>query len=67
MMQNVQVLKITRTKEIIFSAVFTALAIYAPMVVHHFAGVDGGRKFLPMPFFVLLAGRGLQPDSRARL
>ncbi|HBB37523.1 MAG: hypothetical protein UX02_C0006G0026 [Candidatus Moranbacteria bacterium GW2011_GWC1_45_18] len=56
MMQNVQVLKITRTKEIIFSAVFTALAIYAPMVVHHFAGVDGGRKFLPMPFFVLLAG-----------
>ncbi len=55
-MQSIQVLKITRTKEILFSAVFTALAIYAPMVVHHFAGIDGGRKFLPMPFFVLLAG-----------
>lgn len=58
-MQNIQVLKITKTKEIIFSAVFTALAVYAPMVVHYFAGVDGGRKFLPMPFFVLLAGLAL--------
>ncbi|PIU78769.1 MAG: hypothetical protein COZ28_01805 [Candidatus Moranbacteria bacterium CG_4_10_14_3_um_filter_44_15] len=55
-MQNIQVLKLSRTKEIIFSAVFTAMAVYAPMVVHYFGGVDAGRKFLPMPFFVLLAG-----------
>src|SRR4030042_7093925 len=56
MMQNVQVLKITRTKEILFSVVFTALAVYTPMLVHYFGGVNAGRKFLPMPFFVLLAG-----------
>ncbi|MDD5489827.1 MAG: ECF transporter S component [Candidatus Moranbacteria bacterium] len=55
-MENVQVLKITRTKEIIFSAVFTMMAVWAPMLIHYFGGVDGGRKFLPMPFFVLLAG-----------
>ncbi len=55
-MQNVQALKLTRTKEIIFSAVFTALAVYAPMVAHHFGGPAAGQKFLPMPFFVLLAG-----------
>ena len=58
-MQYVQTFKITRTKEIIFSAVFTALAVYAPMLVHYFGGVDAGRKFLPMPFFVLLAGLAL--------
>lgn len=55
-MQNVQILKITRTKEIIFSTAFTAMAVYAPMLVHYFGGVDAGRKLLPMPFFVLLAG-----------
>lgn len=55
-MQNIQALRITRTKEIIFSVVFTAMAVWAPMIVHQLAGVDGGRKFLPMPFFVLAAG-----------
>ena len=64
-MQNVQVLKITRTKEILFSVVFTALAVYTPMLVHYFGGVNAGRKFLPMPFFVLLAGLTL--GWRARL
>ena len=64
-MQNVKVLKITRTKEIIFVAVFTAMAVYMPMLVHYFAGVDGGREFLSMPFFVLLAG--LLLGSRAGL
>jgi len=58
-MQNIQVLKITKTKEIFFSAVLTALAVYAPMLVHSFGGVNAGRKFLPMPFFVLLAGLAL--------
>jgi hypothetical protein len=55
-MQNVQALRITRIKEIVFSIAFTAMAVWVPMVVHHFAGVEGGRKFLPMPFFVLAAG-----------
>jgi len=55
-MQKVQALKITRAKEIIFSVAFTAMAVYAPMLVHYLGGVDAGRKFLPMPFFVLLAG-----------
>ncbi|MDI6778119.1 MAG: hypothetical protein QMD77_02915 [Patescibacteria group bacterium] len=58
-MQNVQTLKLTRTKEIVFSAVFTAMAVYAPMLVHYLGGVNAGRKFLPMPFFVLLAGLAL--------
>lgn len=55
-MQNTQVLKMTKTKEVVLSAVFTALAVSAPAVIHYFAGVDGGRTFLPMPFFVLAAG-----------
>jgi len=55
-MQNIQTLKLTRTKEAVFAAVFTALAVYAPMLVHHFGGVAAGRIFLPMPFFVLAAG-----------
>lgn len=55
-MIKTEAIKITKTKEIIFSVTFTALAVYAPVLVHYFAGVDGGRMFLPMPFFVLLAG-----------
>jgi hypothetical protein len=55
-MQNVQTLKITKTKEAVFAAVFTTLAVYAPMLVHHFGGVAAGRIFLPMPFFILAAG-----------
>lgn len=55
-MQNVQTLKLTRTKEAVFAAVFTVMAVYAPMVVHHFGGAGAGRTFLPMPFFVILAG-----------
>jgi hypothetical protein len=55
-MQNVQVLKITRVKEIIFSVLFTVFAVWTPMVVHYLGGAGAGRKFLPMPFFVLLAG-----------
>jgi hypothetical protein len=56
MITKLQVLKLTRTKEAVFAAVFTALAVYTPMLVHHFGGVAAGRIFLPMPFFVLAAG-----------
>ncbi len=55
-MINQQALKLTKTREIAFAAVFTTLAVYAPMLVHYFGGVEAGRKFLPMPFFVLVAG-----------
>lgn len=51
-----EALKLSKTKEIIFSFVFTTLAVYTPTLIHYFAGIDGGRTFLPMPFFVLLAG-----------
>lgn len=56
MISYAQTLKLTRTKEAVFAAVFTALAVYMPILVHYFGGVDAGRKFLPMPFFVLAAG-----------
>lgn len=58
-MLNTQTLKLTRTKEAVFAAVFTALAVYAPMILHHFGGATAGRRFLPMPFFVILAGLAL--------
>ena len=56
MLTNVQALKLTKTKEAVFAAVFTTLAVYAPILVHHFGGAAAGRIFLPMPFFVLAAG-----------
>ncbi len=51
-----QVIKIIRIKEISFSLAFTVLAVYAPILIHAVSGVDGGRTYLPMPFFVLAAG-----------
>lgn len=47
---------LSRINEAFFVAIFTALAVYTPSIVHFFGGVNGGREFLPMPFFVLLAG-----------
>ncbi len=51
-----QTLKLTKVKEIFFTVVFVVLAIYLPMAVHYFGGVNAGRAFLPMHFFVLIAG-----------
>ncbi len=59
MATNIQTIKLTKTKEAVFAAAFTALAIYVPMIVHHFGGSTAGRQFLPMPFFVILAGLAL--------
>jgi hypothetical protein len=56
MATNIQTLKLTKIKEVVFSAVFTALAVYTPMILHYFGGAEAGKKFLPMPFFVLAAG-----------
>lgn len=55
-MINAQVIKISKTKEAVFSLAFTAAAVYTPTLIHYFAGMDGGRTYLPMPFFVLAAG-----------
>ena len=55
-MINAQVLKLTQIKELIFTATFVVLAVCAPVVVHYFGGVGACRVFLPMHFFVLVAG-----------
>jgi hypothetical protein len=49
-------LKNTGLVEMISVSAFTALSVYIPVLIHYFTGIDGGRTFLPMPFFVLLAG-----------
>jgi len=55
-MINVQTLRLTWVKELIFTTAFVALAVLAPMVFHFFGGIGAGRIFLPMYFFVLTAG-----------
>jgi hypothetical protein len=49
-------LKISIAKEALYVVVFSALAVYTPYIVHIFGGAEAGKIFLPMPFFVLLAG-----------
>ncbi|MFA5926417.1 MAG: ECF transporter S component [Parcubacteria group bacterium] len=55
-MITTQTIKLTKIKEAVFAVAFTALAVYVPVLLHYFGGADAGRKFLPMPFFVILAG-----------
>ena len=55
-MTNIQVLKLTKAKELFFTTAFVALAVLTPMVFHFFGGSGAGRIFLPMHFFVLTAG-----------
>ena len=55
-MNNLQALKLTRIKTIFFVFAFTSLAVVTPMLAHYFGGVTAGRVFLPMHFFVLMAG-----------
>lgn len=55
-MINTQILKFTKTKELIFAAVFTGLAVLTPMVFHFIGGAALGKAFLPMHVFVLAAG-----------
>ena len=40
----------------IFSAAFISLDVLVPWLTHHFGGVQAGSTFLPMFFFILLAG-----------
>ncbi len=40
----------------IFSAAFISLDVLVPWLTHHFGGVQAGSIFLPMFFFILLAG-----------
>ena len=51
-----QTLKLTKTKELIFTTGFVAVAVYVPYLIHYFGGINIGRTFLPMHFFVLFAG-----------
>jgi riboflavin transporter FmnP len=51
-----QTLKLTRVKELIFTIVFIGMAVYLPMAVHYFGGINAGKTYLPMHFFVLIAG-----------
>ena len=51
-----QTLKLSKTKEIIFTTAFVGLAVYVPYLIHYFGGINIGRTFLPMYFFVLVAG-----------
>lgn len=53
---KIRSLEISKAKEALFVIAFTALAVYAPYIVHFFGGANAGQRFLPMPFFVLLAG-----------
>lgn len=55
-MVNVQILKYTKVREIAFSLVFTGLAVLTPMAFHLAGASAAGKMFLPMHFFVLLAG-----------
>ena len=55
-MINVQTLRLTWVKELIFTAAFVALSVLTPMIFHYFGGIGAGRMFLPMHFFVLTAG-----------
>ncbi len=58
-MITAKTIKLTKIKEIISIGVFVAMAVYAPMVFHFFGGINAGREFLPMHFFVLVAGLSL--------
>ena len=53
---KVKMLEVSKIKEAIIVAAFTLAAVYTPVMIHFFGGVNAGQKFLPMPFFVLLAG-----------
>ena len=55
-MNNLLVLSSDKIKTLVFAAAFTALSVLAPMAAHYFGGPAAGRAFLPMHFFVLVAG-----------
>jgi hypothetical protein len=55
-MNNLQVLPLTKIKNLFFVFVFTALSVLTPLAAHYFDGPTAGRVFLPMHFFVLTAG-----------
>ena len=53
---KVKIFNVSIIQETLYVGVFTTLAIYTPYIVHFFGGTNAGQKFLPLPFFVLLAG-----------
>jgi hypothetical protein len=53
------ILSQTKVKNLALAAGLTAAAIFTPLIFHYFGGIEIGRTFLPMYFFVLLAGLAL--------
>lgn len=51
---SLPIIKLSALKKILFAAIFTALSVATPWVCHQF-GI-AGQIFLPMHFFVLVAG-----------
>lgn len=51
-----KIMRFDNVRLYIFSAAFISLDVLAPWVTHHFGGVQAGSTFLPMFFFILLAG-----------
>ena len=51
-----RVLRFSELRLYVFSAVFVSLGVLVPYLTHYFGGVIAGSTFLPMFFFILLAG-----------
>ncbi len=55
-MAQTQILKLINIKSVIYTFIFTALAVSAPMAAHQLAGAQAGRMILPMHLFIITAG-----------
>ena len=51
-----RVLRFSELRLYVFSAVFVSLGVLVPYLTHYFGGVIASSTFLPMFFFILLAG-----------
>lgn len=55
-MTQTRILKLINIKSVIYTYIFTALAVLAPVVTHQLAGAQAGRMILPMHLFIIIAG-----------
>ncbi|KKS26385.1 MAG: hypothetical protein UV36_C0015G0003 [Parcubacteria group bacterium GW2011_GWC2_42_6] len=53
------ILSQVKIKTLMLAVGLGAAAVLTPLVFHYFGGIDIGRTFLPMYFFVMLAGLAL--------
>jgi niacin transporter len=54
-MYNFLALPLIKIKTLFFILAFTALSVITPIVFHFFGGINAGRLFLPIQFFVFAA------------